>query len=40
MRENVGNFDRSLRAVAGPALMGLGYTRLGGRYGRMPSTRV
>lgn len=33
MRENVGGADRAIRAVAGPALMLLGYTRWGGREG-------
>jgi Protein of unknown function (DUF2892) len=33
MRENVGGWDRGARAVAGPALLALGYTRLGGGRG-------
>ena len=36
MRENVGGADRALRAVAGPALLALGYARLGGGSGRLP----
>ncbi len=35
MRENVGGMDRTVRAVAGPALMALGYARLGGRSGAL-----
>jgi uncharacterized membrane protein len=34
MRENVGDRDRAMRWVAGPALMGLGLTVLGARTGR------
>lgn len=34
MHENVGDRDRALRWVAGPALMGLGLTVLGARSGR------
>lgn len=34
MRENVGGADRAFRAVAGPALIALGYTRWGGGEGR------
>jgi hypothetical protein len=34
MKENVGTADQALRAVTGPALMALGYTRLGGHEGR------
>jgi hypothetical protein len=33
MKENVGRIDRIGRAVIGPALMALGYTRLRGRDG-------
>lgn len=33
MQENVGGADRALRLVAGPALIGLGYTLLEGRNG-------
>ncbi len=33
MRENVGGADRTMRAVVGPALLALGYTRLGGSRG-------
>lgn len=36
MRENVGGADRAVRAVAGPALMALGYARWGGEQGRLP----
>ncbi len=36
MRENVGGADRVVRAVAGPALLALGYTRLGGSDGELP----
>lgn len=35
MRENVGNTDRTIRSIAGPALIGLGYTALGGSKGRI-----
>lgn len=34
MHENVGTLDRTARLVAGPLLMGLGATKLGGRHGR------
>lgn len=34
MRENVGNTDRTIRSIAGPVLIGLGYTALGGNKGR------
>jgi hypothetical protein len=34
MRENVGRVDQVARWIAGPALMSLGYRRLGGRRGR------
>ena len=33
MRENVGGADRAMRALAGPALMLLGYTKWGGGEG-------
>lgn len=33
MKENVGRKDQVVRAVAGPAIFGLGYTSLGGREG-------
>jgi uncharacterized membrane protein len=33
MRENVGGADRAARAVAGPALMALGFGRWGGSEG-------
>lgn len=36
MRENVGGLDRAWRAVAGPALVALGYGRWGGRDGTLP----
>lgn len=36
MRENVGGWDQKGRAVLGPALIGLGYIRLGGHDGRWP----
>jgi len=35
MKENVGRVDRLGRAVIGPALAAFGYTRLGGRAGRV-----
>jgi hypothetical protein len=35
MKENVGTADRVARALVGPALMRLGYARLGGHYGRV-----
>lgn len=35
MKENVGTEDRMVRSLVGPALMAAGYTRLGGREGRM-----
>ncbi len=34
MKENVGTADRIVRSLVGPALLALGYTRLGGREGR------
>lgn len=36
MRENVGGMDRAWRAVAGPALLALGYGKWGGRAGALP----
>jgi uncharacterized membrane protein len=36
MRENVGGADRLMRVVAGPALLALGYAKLGGRGGTLP----
>lgn len=36
MRENVGGADRLMRVVAGPALLALGYSKLGGRGGALP----
>jgi hypothetical protein len=35
MKENVGRTDRRMRAAVGPALFALGYTRFGGREGRV-----
>lgn len=35
MRENVGRIDRVARAIIGPALTAIGYTRLGGAEGRL-----
>lgn len=35
MKENVGNKDRLIRAVVGPALIGLGYLALGGNKGKL-----
>jgi len=35
MKENVGSADRMVRSLVGPGLMALGYSRLGGRQGRM-----
>jgi hypothetical protein len=35
MRENVGPEDRAVRMLVGPALMALGFTRLGGRDGEL-----
>ena len=40
MRENVGGADRLMRAVAGPALLALGYGRWGGRDGTLPGLLV
>lgn len=34
MKENVGNVDRFFRAIAGPSLIMLGYSRFGGAQGR------
>jgi uncharacterized membrane protein len=34
MKENVGDTDRAIRALVGPALVAAGVTRLGGRLGR------
>ena len=36
MRENVGGVDRTVRGVAGPLLVALGYARWGGRRGALP----
>jgi hypothetical protein len=33
MKENVGTTDRTFRALAAPAIMAVGYTRLGGNEG-------
>lgn len=35
MKENVGNKDRLIRAVVGPALIGIGYLALGGNKGKL-----
>jgi hypothetical protein len=35
MKENVGRRDQVVRAVVGPALMGLGYTALNGHKGSL-----
>ena len=35
MRENVGGADRTMRVVAGPALMVLGYAAWGGSRGEL-----
>jgi hypothetical protein len=35
MKENVGTADQILRLIAGPALMAVGLTLLGGRAGRL-----
>jgi uncharacterized membrane protein len=35
MKENVGTTDRVVRSVLGPALLVLGYRRLGARRGRL-----
>ena len=34
MKENVGRTDQALRSIAGPVLLAVGYTWLGGRRGR------
>jgi len=36
MKENVGRIDRSIRFVIAPALAAFGYSKLGGRKGRLP----
>jgi hypothetical protein len=36
VKENVGHTDRIVRSIAGTSLILLGYTRLGGRQGRLP----
>jgi hypothetical protein len=36
MRENVGGMDRTMRLMAGPGLLALGYAALGGSRGRLP----
>ena len=33
MKENVGRTDRIIRSIAGPALMAVGYSKLGGNQG-------
>ena len=35
MKENVGKKDRLIRSIAGPALIGIGYTILGGKNGKI-----
>ncbi len=35
MKENVGKKDRLIRSIAGPALIGIGYTALDGRKGNI-----
>jgi hypothetical protein len=35
MKENVGTTDRAIRSILGPALVVAGFTRLGGRSGRL-----
>lgn len=35
MRENVGNRDKMVRSIVGPALIGLGYTYFKGRHGNL-----
>lgn len=34
MKENVGRADQIVRSIVGPGLVALGYSRLGGDYGR------
>ncbi len=34
MKENVGNLDRAIRSIVGPALLVAGYGKWGGREGR------
>jgi hypothetical protein len=34
MRENVGSIDQAVRSVLGPAMIVLGYAKLGGRQGK------
>lgn len=33
MNQNVGDTDRTIRSIVGPALIALGYARLGGSHG-------
>lgn len=40
MKENVGKNDRMIRSFIGPALMGIGYTALGGRKGKLAGLAV
>ncbi len=40
MKENVGGADRLARAVAGPALVGVGFGLLDGRRGRLAGLLV
>lgn len=35
MKENVGHKDRLIRALVGPALIGIGYLALGGNKGKL-----
>ncbi len=35
MKENVGNTDQTMRAVAGPLLLTAGYAFLGGKKGKL-----
>lgn len=34
MKENVGRADQIMRSIVGPGLVALGYSKLGGDYGR------
>jgi uncharacterized membrane protein len=36
MKENVGNRDRWMRSIVGPAMLAIGYSVLRGRRGRLP----
>jgi uncharacterized membrane protein len=35
MKENVGDTDRALRGIVGPAMMALGFSRWGAKRGRL-----